>query len=1037
MTALLVPRKLTEEEIEYIASAVPSKWPVPESDTKRVKALRDRIGVKSARLILDAQEKAVKSKTTQSIRGIPNMTDKDPVRFIEFRPTAFDETVETALAELKEHVETQTRALTLAPVLIDVARETMIRRYDKAKAESGDAVGVRAAEALGGPLQQMALNSFHASGTARNVAGGVGVLNELINLSATRANPSCTVHFVQPLGFVDAIRKEAELVGVTVGSLTKDVPLIFGTSSFTPDWWYPVYTAMFGVTAPTDADWVCRIKLDTELLLNHRISIRDVTRAIEFNSTVRCIASPSHIGIIDIYPSKTELAAALAADAKKAKKAKKIAADTEEAEGAEDEGEDEAPDDEIEDETEEDRVEREAMEMMAVDEKKRKTTKVMERVGGRNVVKEIITEETGIVDGNPVNEIVARRRTTHDTTAAMPLVGDLRPGERVMNDVSIGLGPGFAELMGNEKAEYATLMFLNAHIIPALDKMEVKGIPGITEIYPVLKPVWSVVDKEVGNKGLWKVSFNVRRLRVSGITTEEIKRLIELVPGLDIVRIDASGASILNTRKPNQRPGEAINEAVSLQRDAYDKALDALQSKDRGNIQMGHTLPREKFPILDAASHIAIDTVGTNLRELLMRRDVDPTRTYSNNVHEIAAIFGIGAARVFLMTEFNRAIEASGSYAQARHLMTLVDFMTTRGVPLSVSFSALGKRNTHTLAQATNQQSMKVFANAAAMGKKENVSGASARIMLNRPGQYGTGVSAAYMRPEIEAQSLVRFETEVAPQIEAAAAAAATMNEAQTLEQRGPGTGFITGLPKARRERTKSVSREEIRSEMGLGATITPGVENTDAPSVPLGASDFELDDLVGETVRPVIPSAAPREETKIAPPEQASEILAVELKSAPVFNPALIGISKKNVPNAVVPEGLREPTPGEVVLPKTTTAEELGGIKQPTSRRRADAPPPGMTPAKPKKEATEVAKPSRAKRTAPVKESTVEPIEETAVAPVVRTHKTAPPAPTVEPTVAPRRKLAPLTGKIKPGNLADFLAPVNLEAVLKNPIVL
>ena len=77
-------------------------------------------------------------------------------------------------------------------------------------------------------------------------------------------------------------------------------------------------------------------------------------------------------------------------------------------------------------------------------------------------------------------------------------------------------------------------------------------------------------------------------------------------------------------------------------------------------------------------------TDGTALQKVLAMDNIDFRRTVSNSVTEIMAVVGIEAARRSIMNETRTVLDFYGLYVNYRHLATLCDVMTTRGMLVSV-----------------------------------------------------------------------------------------------------------------------------------------------------------------------------------------------------------------------------------------------------------------------------------------------------------------------------------------------------------------
>ena len=79
---------------------------------------------------------------------------------------------------------------------IELLVEKIIFQYKKSIVAPGEMVGIIAAQSIGEPTTQMTLNTFHFAGVASksNVTRGVPRIEEILTLSENPKNPSCTVY---------------------------------------------------------------------------------------------------------------------------------------------------------------------------------------------------------------------------------------------------------------------------------------------------------------------------------------------------------------------------------------------------------------------------------------------------------------------------------------------------------------------------------------------------------------------------------------------------------------------------------------------------------------------------------------------------------------------------------------------------------------------------------------------------------------------------------------------------------------------------
>ena len=133
-----------------------------------------------------------------------------------------------------------------------------------------------------------------------------------------------------------------------------------------------------------------------------------------------------------------------------------------------------------------------------------------------------------------------------------------------------------------------------------------------------------------------------------------------------------------------------------------------------------------------------LDVEGTNLYSLLVFPNVDGTRTFSNDIHEIQAVFGIEAARLALYEEINEVF--SSEKVNYHHLSMLVDTMTFSGQIVPVNRFGM-KRNVEigVLAKSSFEETSKIMFDAAVWGERDPMKGVSANIMFGQKPPCGTG----------------------------------------------------------------------------------------------------------------------------------------------------------------------------------------------------------------------------------------------------------------------------------------------------------
>lgn len=132
-----------------------------------------------------------------------------------------------------------------------------------------------------------------------------------------------------------------------------------------------------------------------------------------------------------------------------------------------------------------------------------------------------------------------------------------------------------------------------------------------------------------------------------------------------------------------------------------------------------------------------LDAEGTNILDLAVYSNVDPFRTFSNDIHEILDVFGIEAVRQCLYDEFMEVF--STEYVNYHHMITLIDTMTYPGFILSVNRFGMNKGESGVLAQSSFEETSKILFNAAISGEFDPMKGVSGNIMFGQKPPCGTG----------------------------------------------------------------------------------------------------------------------------------------------------------------------------------------------------------------------------------------------------------------------------------------------------------
>ncbi|MBS7645208.1 MAG: DNA-directed RNA polymerase subunit A' [Candidatus Bathyarchaeia archaeon] len=140
-----------------------------------------------------------------------------------------------------------------------------------------------------------------------------------------------------------------------------------------------------------------------------------------------------------------------------------------------------------------------------------------------------------------------------------------------------------------------------------------------------------------------------------------------------------------------------------------------------------------------------IVTEGSSLKAIMTVPGVDPTRTISNNIHEVAEVLGIEAARNVIIKEALEVLEEQGLDVDIRHIMLVADAMTASGEVKQVGRHGISGGKASTLARAAFEITVPTLVDAALKGARDELKGVAENVIVGQQIPMGTGLIEVYM----------------------------------------------------------------------------------------------------------------------------------------------------------------------------------------------------------------------------------------------------------------------------------------------------
>ena len=135
-----------------------------------------------------------------------------------------------------------------------------------------------------------------------------------------------------------------------------------------------------------------------------------------------------------------------------------------------------------------------------------------------------------------------------------------------------------------------------------------------------------------------------------------------------------------------------------------------------------------------------ICTIGSNLEKILLEKEVDEKRTYSNNIHETARVLGIEAARNVIINEAIKTMQEQALDIDVRYILLVGDIMTFSGEVSSIGRYGVAGSKTSILARAAFEETIKHLVRASIRNESDNLQGIFENVMIGQVIPSGTGM---------------------------------------------------------------------------------------------------------------------------------------------------------------------------------------------------------------------------------------------------------------------------------------------------------
>lgn len=148
----------------------------------------------------------------------------------------------------------------------------------------------------------------------------------------------------------------------------------------------------------------------------------------------------------------------------------------------------------------------------------------------------------------------------------------------------------------------------------------------------------------------------------------------------------------------------------------------------------------ENTLVLKEGNDWIIKTFGSNFIKILEYDEIDVMRSYTNNIHEVAAVLGVEAARNAIIKETKATMQQQGLDVDDRHIILVADTMTFTGEIKAIGRYGVAGMKPSILTRAGFEETIKHLIRASVRQEEDNFDAIFDNVMVNQQVPIGTGM---------------------------------------------------------------------------------------------------------------------------------------------------------------------------------------------------------------------------------------------------------------------------------------------------------
>lgn len=214
------------------------------------------------------------------------------------------------------------------------------------------------------------------------------------------------------------------------------------------------------------------------------------------------------------------------------------------------------------------------------------------------------------------------------------------------------------------------------------------------------------------------LEFDDRALQQRNVNLDAVVSKLEMLQDVD-VRIDGTSIMLIPAAKRYRALLQIVEKVKGMVIKGVEDIKRVVVRKERGEY--------------------VLYTEGSSLKKVIVLEHIDSTRTKTNNINEMAEVFGVEAARNSIIEEAMSTLREQGLTVDVRHIMLVADMMTIDGEVKQIGRHGIAGEKTSVLSRAAFEVTVNHLLDAAIRGEIDELAGVTENVIVGQPILLGTG----------------------------------------------------------------------------------------------------------------------------------------------------------------------------------------------------------------------------------------------------------------------------------------------------------